>query len=120
METSEDPNYNCEILDRALTDSYTECFQKRIVKFNKKKHKKNSWISVGIIRLINHRNRLYKDMKQMKIDSFDYVIKKSDFNRFKNVLKKTNTHVKRLYFKRIYLISSSMIRRKHRKSYRIL
>ena len=26
-----------EILKKALTDSYTECFPKRVVKFNKKK-----------------------------------------------------------------------------------
>ena len=42
VETNEDPNYNYEILERALTDSYTECFPKRVVKFNKKKHKKNA------------------------------------------------------------------------------
>ena len=36
VETNEDPNYNYEILERALTDSYTECFPKRVVKFNKK------------------------------------------------------------------------------------
>ena len=102
VETKEDPNYNYEILERALTDSYTECFPKRVVKFNKKKHKKNAWISVGIIRSINHRNRLYKHLKQLKTDSFDYVIKKADFNRFRNVLKKTITHAKRLHFKRLF------------------
>ena len=101
VETNEDPNYNYEIFERALTDSYTECFSKRVVKFNKKRHKKNAWISVGIIRSINHRNRLYKHLKQMKTDSFDYVIKKADFNRFRNVLKKTITHAKRLHFKRL-------------------
>ena len=102
VETNEDPNYNYEILERALTDSYTECFPKRVVKFNKKKHEKNAWISVGITRSINHRNRLYKHLKQLKTDSFDYVIKKADFNRFRNVLKKTITHAKRLHFKRLF------------------
>ena len=28
VETNKDPNYNYEILERALTDSYTECFPK--------------------------------------------------------------------------------------------
>ena len=98
VETNEDSNYNCEILEKALTDSFTECFPKRVVKFNKK----NAWISVGIIRSINHRNRLYKHLKQMKTDSFDYVIKRADFNRFRSVLKKTITHAKRMYFKRLF------------------
>ena len=36
----------------------------------------------------------------MKIDSFEYVIKKSEFNRYRNVLKKIITHAKRLYYKK--------------------
>ena len=35
----------------------------------------------------------------MKIDSFEYVIKKSEFNRYRNALKKIITHAKRLYYK---------------------
>ena len=35
VETNEDPNYNYEILERALTDS-TECFPKRVVKNTRK------------------------------------------------------------------------------------
>ena len=66
------------------------------------KYKKNALISIGIIRSINHRNRLCKHLKQMKTDSFDYVIKKADFNRFRNVLKKIITHSKRLHFKRLF------------------
>ena len=38
----------------------------------------------------------------MKTDAFDYVIKKAEFNRFRNVLKKTITHAKRLHFKRLF------------------
>ena len=101
VETNRDPNYNYEILEKALTDSYTECFPKQVVKF-KKKHKKNAWIRVGIIRSINHRNRLYKHLKQMKTDSVDYVIKKAIFNRFRNVPKKTITHSKQLHYKRLF------------------
>ena len=37
VETNKDPNYNYKILEQALTDFYTECFPKRVVKFNKKK-----------------------------------------------------------------------------------
>ena len=36
----------------------------------------HAWINVRIIRSINHRNRLYKHLKQMKTDWFDYVIKR--------------------------------------------
>ena len=102
METNEDPKYNYEILERALTDSYTECFPKRVVKFYKKKTQEKCMDKCWIIMSINQRNRLYKPLKQMKTDSFDYVIKKADFNRFRNVLKKTITHAKRLHFKGLF------------------
>ena len=101
-ETNGDPNCNYEILEKALTDSHTDCFPKRIVKFNMKKHKKNAWITIGIIRSINQRTKLYKKIKQMKIDSFEYVIKKSEFNRYRNALKKIITHAKRLYYKNLF------------------
>ena len=38
----------------------------------------------------------------MKTDSFAYIIKKGEFNRFRNVLKKTITHAKRLHYKRLF------------------
>ena len=38
----------------------------------------------------------------MKIDSFEYVIKKSEFNRYSNALKKMITHAKRLYYKNLF------------------
>ena len=38
----------------------------------------------------------------MKIDSFEYVIKKSEFNRYRNALKKIITHAKRLYYKNLF------------------
>ena len=87
-ETNGDPNCNYEILEKALTDSHTDCFPKRIVKFNMKKHTKNAWITIGIIRSINQRTKLYKKIKQMKIESFEYIMKKSEFNRYRNALKK--------------------------------
>ena len=38
----------------------------------------------------------------MKIDSFEYVIKKSEFNRYRTALKKIITHAKRLYYKNLF------------------
>ena len=38
----------------------------------------------------------------MKIGSFEYVIKKSEFNRYRNALKKIITHAKRLYYKNLF------------------
>ena len=51
----------------------------------------------GILKSINHRNKLYKNLKQFKPDSFIYTEKQLHFNRYRNELKKTITHAKRSY-----------------------
>ena len=53
----------------------------------------------GILKSINHRNKLYKNLKQFKPDSFIYTEKQLYFNRYRNELKKTITHTKRSYYK---------------------
>ena len=75
-----DPNQNYNVLENALTESYSACFPERVVRFNKKKHKKTPWITAGILKSINHRNKLYKNLNQTQIDAINYVAKKANFN----------------------------------------
>ena len=91
-----DPNYNYEILEHAMKETHSECFPERRVRFNAKKHKKTPWITNGILRSINSRNKLYKKMKQSRIDSVGYIAKKTDFNKYRNTLSKTITTAKRV------------------------
>ena len=42
-----------------------------------KKHKKTPWITNGILRSINTRNKLYKKLKKTKIDSPNYITNKT-------------------------------------------
>ena len=97
-----DPNTNYEILEKELKESHHECFPVRTVKFNAKRHKKKSWMTLGILRSINHRNTMYKKLKQMRSDSENYVIKRSNFNHYRNTLKKTMIHAKRFYYKNMF------------------
>ena len=64
-----DRNYNYEILEDAI--------------------KETPWIANGRLKSINIRNKLYKKLKQSKIDSVDYIAKKTDFNKYRNTLSKT-------------------------------
>ena len=97
-----DPNYNYEILEHALKETHSECFPERRVRFNDKKHKKTPWITNGILRSINTRNKLYKKLKNTKIDSPNYITNKTNFNKYKNTLNKTITNAKRVYYKEIF------------------
>ena len=60
---STDPNYNYEILENSLRESHNECFPTGTVRFSKR-HKNTLWITSGIIKSINHINKLYKILKQ--------------------------------------------------------
>ena len=79
-----------------------ECFPTRTVRFNVKRHKKTAWITSGIIKSINHRNKLHKILRQTNSDAFCYIEKQTAFNRYRNELKKTITHAKRLHYKTIF------------------
>ena len=99
---NDDPNHNYRLLEESLIDSHNECFPTRVVKFNRKRHKISPWMTNGKLKSINQRNRLYKNLKQFKPDSFIYTENQLDFNRYRNELKKTITHAKRSYYKDLY------------------
>ena len=74
----------------------------RVVRFNKKKHKKTPWITAEILKSINHRNKLYKNLKQTQIDAINHVAKKANFHQYRNRLNKTIALAKRMYYKHIF------------------
>ena len=41
-------------------------------------------------------------MKQSRIDSVDYIVKKTDFNKYRNTLSKNITNAKRVYYNQIF------------------
>ena len=77
-----------KFLKKELKESHQDCFPVRTVKFNGKKTQKKSSMTLGILRSINHRNTMYKKLKQMRPDSENYVIKRSNFNHYRNTLQK--------------------------------
>ena len=124
---NDDPNHNYQILEESLINSHNECFPTRVVKFNRKRHKISPWMTNGILKSINHRNRLYKNLKQYKPDSFMYTEKQLQFNRYRNELKKTITHAKRSHYqdlfkqfkfdmKKTWAVLSEILNRKNRNS----
>ncbi len=97
-----DPNINYDMLEFALKDSVNECMPTKVVKFNKKKHKRNPWITFGIIQSINQRNKIYKKLKQTNVESNAYHMQKLTFNHYKNTLRKTIARAKKSYFNNLF------------------
>ena len=54
------------------------------------------WITDGILKSINSRK------KMSRIDSVDYIAKKTDFNKYRNTLSKAITNAKRINYNQIF------------------
>ena len=63
-----DPNENYDMLEAAITESMNDHLEKKIVKFNRKKHKKDPWMTYGILKSVNHKNKLYKNLMKINKD----------------------------------------------------
>jgi len=44
------------------------------VKFDRRKHKKSEWITAGLIKLINYRDKLYSRLRKTSRESENYEI----------------------------------------------
>ena len=84
-----DPNINYNILEKKIINSIETHMQKKTVKFNRRKHKRDPWITFGILRSVNKKNQLYRTLKQTKMNLEIYEIRKQRFNQYKNTLRKT-------------------------------
>ena len=100
MDINSDINDNYEVFCKFVQSSKSEHMPIKSVKFNKYKHKINKWISKGIIKSIEIKDKLYKLMTQHTIDDVEahqYI--KNTFNIYRNMLKKLIRQAKRRYYR---------------------
>ena len=72
--------------------------EKKIVKFNRRKHKKDPWFTYGILNSVNHKNRLYTRLMKIYRDTPLFITKKQAFNAYKNSLRRIINLAKNYYF----------------------
>ena len=63
--TSADPNTNFENFMNVLSQAKQKCMPKKIVKFDKKKHKQSPWMTNGILNSINSKNKMYRNFYKL-------------------------------------------------------
>ena len=101
LDTNPQENYDTFI--KLLSSAKNKHLPKRIVLFNKKKHKKAKWLTNGILKSINTNYKMYK--KLMKADNLDeamYSNLKAEFNDYKMILRRSINEAKQLYYKRTF------------------
>ena len=67
-----DPNNDYEKFEKIITKSYDKHFPEKCVKFNKYKHKWSNWITSGILKSIDFRDKLYKRLKIYSSENSEY------------------------------------------------
>ena len=80
-----DPNANYNVLSNILAESKCKHIPKKVRKFNKRKHKKEKWMTDKLLMLVNKKNDLYRDWKSTtNIDEFN--AKKVNFKTFDKIV----------------------------------
>ena len=68
----------------------------------RKKHKINPWLTAGILKSINSKDKLYKTLVQTSKDSTDYPVLLSNFKVYKNIIRRSIMHAKRDYYRNAF------------------
>ena len=104
LHTSNDsrPEENYNILLTLLATAKDKHLPTRVVKFNRKKHKMAKWMTKGILKSINTKDKPYKNLVKMNINNVQYTALKEEFTNFKNPLRRSINAAKRLYYMRTF------------------
>ena len=92
------PSKNYDVVEQIINDAYTTHLPCKFVKFKKHKHKKNTWITQGIIRSIKFRDTLYKNLKSKLPGTEEFNHHKINLNTYNNILKRSIREAKKLYY----------------------
>ena len=82
-----DPNNNYNIIHNTTQKARTRHLSTKRVKFNKHKHTKSDWITLGIIKSIKFRDNLYKTLKSTQTDTPEYANINTHFYTYNKILK---------------------------------
>ena len=97
-----DPNYNYNILDGILSHAKQKHLPLKEVKFNKSKHKKSQWITKGLIKSINFRDKMYRHLKNYSSDSTKYITLKLNLGTYDYILRRNIYLAKQSYYANLF------------------
>ena len=96
-----DPNENYLVLCDTLKLLREKHLPTKTVKFHKHKHKKSPWISISIIKSIQHRDKLYSKLLSTKPDNSKYQELKTNLATCNSILQKNVRQAKQSYYQNL-------------------
>jgi len=92
-----DPNQNYNTLENKLTSAIHKHTQTKNRKLNKFKHKKNPWITKGLIKSIKFRDKLHLKSKTSRLTIEEYQNIKTNIKTYTTIIKRLIRKLKRRY-----------------------
>ena len=106
------PQENYDTFTHLVQFAKEKHLPKRMVKYNKKKHKKCKWMTNEILKSINKKDKMYKLLVQTPRENLiHYNTLKDNFKCFRATLRKNIREAKRLYYVRIFNIYKNDIKK---------
>jgi len=93
-----DPNENYEILLKILTEAKIKHIPKKNRRFNKRKDKKEKWMTDELLTQINKKNDMYVDWKTNSRSIDIYNNKKINFKTYERIVDRNIIETKKLYY----------------------
>ena len=92
-----DTNCNYNFIVDEINQAKNKYMMSKLVKFNKYKHKKSTWITQGVLALVRHRDKLYKQIKLTNPDSPEHEMLLINLRTYNVILKRSfriaNNHI---------------------------
>ena len=86
-----DPNDNYGTFEKLVVDATTRHFKAKTVRFNRYKHKISPWVTSGILRSIQFRDKIYRNLQSTSPDTENYNTLKHNLKSCNSILKKYPT-----------------------------
>ena len=93
-----DINLNYEMLNDEILRAKHKHMRCKLVKFNKYKHKKSTWITQGLLKSIRYRDKLYKKLRLSNPNTLHYDTLKFNLKTYNLILSKSIISAKQTYY----------------------
>ena len=97
-----DPNDNYNVLSDCIRDCKNKHFPVKLVKFNKRRHKNNQWMTYSIINSINKRDKMYRELKTLNPNDIKHAHLKQNLSVFNAIIKKDIRRERKNYLTRTF------------------
>ena len=80
------PNENYNVLTTTISKAMVKSMPTKLVKLNKKKHKKSKWITQGILNSITYRDKMYNKLEDTQKNSTAYLNLRVNLRTYNKIL----------------------------------